>query len=306
MDVDSSSLHALRSQLYNPVDTPIAHEELDLFRKKEFGDADVAELFHENTKITLNDARFARRVHKFNNDETSWTVLEHFRPDYENREPVELPDPAESLSTDLSTALSQRESVRVFEGGELSRQQLSTLLWYSSGTPRTQVLSGEADHPVERRPYPSGGGLYPVELYFALTSAGEGLSEGLYYYVPGEHELRRLRRPASAGDFLEELTGLLDPHDETAIDFEGANFVPMLTAAFWRSKAKYGPRGYRFVLQESGHLLQNLLLVAEALGMGGVPLGAYREDEINEFLGVDGVNEALVYAGVFGTTGGNA
>ena len=37
----------------------------------------------------------------------------------------------------------------------------------------------------------------------------------------------------------------------------------VVTGVFWRSRFKYGPRGYRFALLEAGHLVQNALLAAD-------------------------------------------
>jgi SagB-type dehydrogenase family enzyme len=65
---------------------------------------------------------------------------------------------------------------------------------------------------------------------------------------------------------------------------------------FWRSRFKYGLRGYRFTLLEAGHLVQNVLLSCTALGLAAVPIGGFYDRPVDELLGVDGVNESVVYA----------
>jgi SagB-type dehydrogenase family enzyme len=50
---------------------------------------------------------------------------------------------------------------------------------------------------------------------------------------------------------------------------------------------KYGSRAERYVLIEVGHAAQNLLLQAAVLGLGAVPTGAFRDDEVSELLGFD-------------------
>lgn len=65
---------------------------------------------------------------------------------------------------------------------------------------------------------------------------------------------------------------------------------------------KYGPRGYRYVLEEAGHLSQNLMLVAAATELGSLPIGGFRDQLLNELLTVDGVNEAAVYGTILGHT----
>ncbi len=75
---------------------------------------------------------------------------------------------------------------------------------------------------------------------------------------------------------------------------DGAAFVAV-TAVFWRSRFKYGQRGYRFALLEAGHAVQNLLLVATGLGLTALPLGGYYDGAVDHLLGVDGVDESTVY-----------
>ena len=68
-----------------------------------------------------------------------------------------------------------------------------------------------------------------------------------------------------------------------------------VAAVFGRTRFKYGVRGYRFALLEAGHVGQNVLLAATALGLGAVPLGGYYDRLTDEFLGLDGVNESTLY-----------
>ena len=73
----------------------------------------------------------------------------------------------------------------------------------------------------------------------------------------------------------------------------GALFV--VSAMFWRTRFKYGLRGYRFALLECGHLAQNLLLAATALDLAAVPLGGFYDRRVDQLLGLDGVNESALY-----------
>jgi SagB-type dehydrogenase family enzyme len=65
-------------------------------------------------------------------------------------------------------------------------------------------------------------------------------------------------------------------------------------------RSKYGERAYRFVLLEAGHIAQNMLLVGECLGHGTLPLGGYVDDQINDLVGVDGCDRAVVYGVLLG------
>ena len=73
-----------------------------------------------------------------------------------------------------------------------------------------------------------------------------------------------------------------------------------ITAIFERSTFKYNDRGYRFVLLEAGHVAQNLNLAAHGLGFGYINLGGYYDRDIDEFLGLDGLNHSTVYMGGIG------
>ena len=64
---------------------------------------------------------------------------------------------------------------------------------------------------------------------------------------------------------------------------------------FWRSRFKYGDRAYRFTLLEAGHVGQNLVLAATALGLAAVPIGGFFDRRVDAFLGIDGLHEASLY-----------
>jgi SagB-type dehydrogenase family enzyme len=73
-----------------------------------------------------------------------------------------------------------------------------------------------------------------------------------------------------------------------------------MTAMFWRSRFKYGLRGYRFALIEAGHVMQNAVLAAAALGIAARPLGGYYDRLLDALVGADSLDEASVYALLLG------
>lgn len=56
---------------------------------------------------------------------------------------------------------------------------------------------------------------------------------------------------------------------------------------------KYGDRGYRFLMQESGFVAQTISLLAESINLSSCMLGGYNDDKVNEFIGIDGVFETI-------------
>ena len=116
----------------------------------------------------------------------------------------------------------------------------------------------------------------------------DGLPRALYHFDPLRHVLERLRQ-----EDLEDDVRAAMVYEDVALGC-GALFV--VSAMFWRTRFKYGLRGYRFALLECGHLVQNLLLAATALDLAAVPLGGFYDRRLDELLGVDGVNESALYA----------
>ena len=74
-----------------------------------------------------------------------------------------------------------------------------------------------------------------------------------------------------------------------------ANVCFVLSALFQRTRWKYRERSYRYVLLEAGHIAQNLYLAAVSMGLGTCAVGAFRDDQLNDLLGLDGVDEAALY-----------
>ena len=70
----------------------------------------------------------------------------------------------------------------------------------------------------------------------------------------------------------------------------------VVTGVFWRSRFKYGPRGYRFTLLEAGHLVQNALLAATDLELAAMPVGGFHDVLLDRLVGANGLDEASLYA----------
>ena len=152
----------------------------------------------------------------------------------------------------------------------------------------THALESEdGRHALPLRAVPSGGALYPLELYVAALRV-EGLEPGLYHFDP----LRAGARGGRSGDSTAGDVAALSTYPEIVVACAAVIFV---AAVFGRTRFKYGLRGYRFALLEAGHVGQNVLLAATAFGLGAVPLGGFYDRLTDEFLGLDGVNESTLY-----------
>ncbi len=190
------------------------------------------------------------------------------------------------LDAQFEAMLRARCSTREYSGEPIALPELSHLLSLAYGI-TGQALLDDGETLRTRRPVPSGGGLYPIELYVVALRVA-GLDAGLYHYQPLDHVLECLR------------SGSLQAEIEHAVLYPEvvaqASAVVLMGAVFHRHRFKYGERGYRFTLLDAGHIGQNLSLVATALGLGAVGLGGYLDDATNRLVGMNGVDEAVVYA----------
>jgi SagB-type dehydrogenase family enzyme len=172
---------------------------------------------------------------------------------------IELPPPATSRGG-LERAIAGRRSRREFRPEPLHDRQLSLLLWATQG-----VTDRDGS-----RSAPSAGALYPLEIYVATAS-------GLFHYEPARHRLhRRSDRDLRKALYRNALA-------QEAVRDAPAVFV--IAAVHERIASKYGAEhAPRYVHMEVGHAAQNLLLQATALGLGGVPIGAFHDDAVHQAL----------------------
>lgn len=201
---------------------------------------------------------------------------------YPGAERLPLPRP-EPLALSLETAIRKRRSIRQFSERAVTLAELSKLLQLSSGVT-------EIDE-IPRRAAPSGGGLYPVETY-ALTLGVDGVPPALWHYAALEHELEHVRPLAG----IDDLRSFFPP----GLLSGGPRLVLAFSVVFARTQLKYIERGYRFGLLEAGHIAQNAVLTATALGLGTLCVGGFWDDPFNRLLGLDSEREAVVYAVMLG------
>jgi len=188
----------------------------------------------------------------------------------ETRETVQLPNPRLKGSLSVEGALLGRRSVRDFEPHALTLDEVAQILWAAQGMTDSHALG--------RRTAPSAGALYPLEV-FLLAGDVSDLAPGIYRYLPREHALRSL----ADGDRRTALAKAALGQDWIA----EAACVLGLVAVYARTTGKYGERGERYVHMEAGHVGQNVYLQARALGLGTTMVGAFRDREVQQVLGLE-------------------
>lgn len=183
---------------------------------------------------------------------------------------IMLPAPQTDGAISLEKTLATRRSKRQWTNQSLSLAQIGQLCWAAQGI---------SDPATGKRTAPSARALYPLQLY--VVSA-----EGVFHYLPQGHRLEKIA-PEDRRNALGDACGG-EPQVKTA----ALSLVYM--ADFEKFEAAAGPGSRPMVYLEAGHSAQNVLLQAVALGLGAVPIGAARDPQLREALGLPN-NLSAVY-----------
>lgn len=178
----------------------------------------------------------------------------------------------------------QRKSGWKYASRDISFTKLSGILKAAYGITRREFLSG---YEIIHRTVPSGGALYPLELYLVTLTDTESLGMGLYYFDKEAEHLVQLK----GGDFHSQLQGILLEASET---IETASLILVITARFSRECQKYSNRGYRHILLEAGHLAQNVYLYCIDQNLDTVELSCFLDEPLCNFLEICPRHEATV------------
>src|SRR4029077_8661495 len=233
---------------------------------------EVSELFHENSKIS---------VYEVVRDEGEVLTIMRSMQDglpFEGYPRIDLPLERTPVRMPLDEAISRRATTRAMTRARLRINDLAALLHAAYG------LTDPTLRP--RRTVPSGGGLYPLELFFH-TAQVEGIPSGIFYFSPTLNALRLV----SEGDQTLRLSEMLG-QPELVME---SSLLLVITALFGRNTFKYGDRGYWYTLLEAGHVAQNVNLVCAGLGLGCVNIGGFLDRRIDDFLDLDGTTHSAIY-----------
>jgi len=203
---------------------------------------------------------------------------------YDDAETVRLPTDW-GMDRTLGETLQHRRSYRRFGEKPLSMKDIAMLLWAGQG------ISGRAGN-FFFRTAPSAGALYPVETYISVQNV-ETIGAGLFHFQPADFSLEKMSAKFSGDDIAEGALG------QSFLKKAGVVFI--WSAILRKNFSKYGHRGMRYICMDAGHICQNVLLAAEALGLGACPVAAFYDDELNALLNLDGEEESVIYLAAVGT-----
>ena len=203
---------------------------------------------------------------------------------YDDAEKVTLPTDWE-MDRGLGETLQHRRSYRRFGEKPLSVKDIAMLLWAGQG------ITGRSGN-FFFRTAPSAGALYPVETYVSVQNV-ETIGAGIFHFQPADFSLEKMSANFYGDKIAEAALG------QSFLKKAGAVFI--WSAILRKNFSKYGHRGMRYICMDAGHICQNILLAAEALGLGACPVAAFYDDELNSLLNLDGEEESVIYLAAVGT-----
>lgn len=132
------------------------------------------------------------------------------------------------------------------------------------------------------RPVPSGGALFPCELYL-VVGQNQCLPAGVYHYDAVHHALDIVHR--------EDVSSALNA-SLTSQQGQASQFMLIASCLFWRTGFKYGTFSYRLHSLDLGVVVAQILLVAGRYGLSGQVHYRFLDEEINQLLGLNGFDES--------------
>jgi SagB-type dehydrogenase family enzyme len=173
-----------------------------------------------------------------------------------NEEEIILPAFEKDINVTIDRALLDRKTSRDFDGEKtLTREQISRLLWATTGVNRP-----DGHHTT----VPSAMAKYPVSVYVALP-------DGAFIYDPYKHSLVKFK-----DEDIRKKIPIQKPHRSAA-----------MTLVFVSDKSKVSAGDHRWADYEIGCMVQNLYLMAAAMGLGSCVFGLVRFDKAPRLLNLE-------------------
>jgi SagB-type dehydrogenase family enzyme len=183
--------------------------------------------------------------------------------------------------TDLTDAIGNRKSHRVYYKQNLSLDELAYLLWSTQGL-RGKVVNGHGYRNV-----PSAGCRHALETYLAIFNV-DTLDPGMYRYLPLSNQL--------VLEFSDDMLSQKMTIASLGQPYPGKSAVTFIwTAIPYRMEWRYGLSAHKVIALDAGHVCQNLYLACESIDAGACAIAAYDQEKLDELLRVDGEDEFAIY-----------
>jgi len=201
---------------------------------------------------------------------------------------IYLPQKKVNMRAKYLEVIERRRSTRNYVYEMMKLDTFSQILKHAFGLGKRKMTY--EDLSVSTRYYPSGGGLYPIDVYLYVNHVS-GISQGMYKYQPYSHSLY----PCVIDDvhpktfFIDEL-----------IDIENMNFCAFFQYSINKNYVKYGELSLFNTLVELGGMSHNFDLACQAFDFTSCPLAGFNKTTIEKLLYLDGVNEHIIFTNICG------
>lgn len=201
------------------------------------------------------------------------------------------PDLITLAQTDISLtqAIETRQSIREYDDQPIGLAQLAEFLYRCARVKEVYTLEEDPMNIGEwtKRPYPSGGGLYELEIY-PIINRCTGLEAGLYHYQPLSHDLHHI------SDYSSEVEALVFDAWNATGQQDVPQVIFIITARFGRLFWKYHDISYGLILKHVGVLYQTFYLVATAMQLAPSAIGAGKSTPFCEIAALNEYEESPV------------
>lgn len=259
-------------------------------------DERLAEQFLLNTRLAPRNRPEAASIAEYFSD-IGVTLLSLVDRGWASGRPTLALPESTPLQMSLEDVLKRRRSSRCYTGDPIQLADLAALCRAAAAVTGvadvTLATGGHAE--ILYRSAPSGGGLYSVRLFAAALTVSD-LNKGLYGYDPVQDQLVTFGEASTVDKVLDSFSV---PRSSLPVD--SAAVVFLLVGRPWRAMRKYGNRGARLMLMETGALAEHIALASTALGLGSLDCSSVYDEQVHRALEIDGTHEMLLHTVVVGS-----
>lgn len=217
---------------------------------------------------------------------------------------IKLP-PYTNVNAPIGPTIKARRSLRSFGTKPMSLKEVSTVLYYGDGVSGTfdhnptgafEVTESLGKEYISHvRTAPSGGGLYPVTLYFIALNV-DGLDKGLYKYMPIHHSVELMKKYDDKD--LETYFSFTNLGRE--VELKNVGICIYYVYSIYENSRKYNDMALQFALIEAGEISENIHLICTAENLSSCDMGGYEKARTEQFFNLDGLTNHIIHLTLVG------
>lgn len=241
----------------------------------------------KTNKYNLSQPELYERIQFVNSDPYFQEMMSNSTLELGNTDkiPLAVDFSDNALASCLMEIMSKRKTVRQYSGIGLTLTEISNLLTL------TYSITGEHSHFIgtngkkrhhKRRNIASGGGTFPVEVYYANIKTTE-IPLGIYYYSPIAARIEMVT-PFDTEDDIKKFYASLSVDIKADMDYHNAAGFIILAGYLNRTSFKYGDKAIKFAFIDTGALIQSMYLGCATLNIGCCAIGGYMDKQLDELL----------------------